>query len=245
MTTPQLLAAIIGGAVALASIASLGYQKTRRFKALFWLAIGGTLVFAAFRPQLIEFLGEDTLELRLRLLVALLSFIVLTITLESIRVARMQERYAFLWLATGVLLLLGAVFVGLAGIVTRVTGMPYALIVMVVLFSFIMLMLFSVSLALSRMQAKLADVARALALTEARLRRLEDDHDPACRQKDSRPPADATAPVPAALENRPAAPPRCRDGSADRPPGDHSAKQQAQTWDTPPPETIPGSTRPC
>lgn len=175
MTTPRILAALMGTGIVLASIAGFWRRRTQRFKALFWLAIGGAMVFAAFRPHLIEYLGPDTPELRLRLMVALLSFIVLTITLESIRVARMQERYAFLWLATGALLLVGAVFAELAEVVTRATGMPYTLIVMMVLFAFMVLMLFSISLALSRLQAKLAEVARALALTEARLRRVEGD----------------------------------------------------------------------
>ncbi|HMO99327.1 MAG TPA: DUF2304 domain-containing protein [Kiritimatiellia bacterium] len=139
---------------------------------MFWMAIGATMVYAGFRPTIIETFGPDSDELRIRLVVALISFIVLTVTLEAIRIARMQERYAFLWLVAGCLLLGGALFPDLSHLISRLTGMSYGAVVMVILFTFILLMLFHFSVALSRTQQKLAGVARELALVEERLRRL-------------------------------------------------------------------------
>ena len=173
MTLPQMVSAAVGLLILVASVVSFFRFKTRRFKALFWAAIGAAMVYAGFRPTLIEALGPDSVELRIRLVVALLSFIVLTVTLETIRIARMQERYAFLWLATGVLLLAGALFPDLAHGVSAVTGMSYGVAVLVVVFTFILLMLFHFSVALSLTQHKLAQIARELALAEERLRRLE------------------------------------------------------------------------
>ncbi len=173
MTIPQMFSAGAGVLFCAGSLYVVFRHKIHRFKALFWLAIGVTMVYAAFRPQMIELFGKDTAELRLRLVVALLSFIVLTITLEAIRVARMQERYAFLWLVTGAVLFGGAVFGDLEVLVSRVTGMSYGASVMVILFSFVMLMLFHFSVALSKLQNKLAQVARAAALAEERLRQME------------------------------------------------------------------------
>lgn len=173
MTIPQMAAATVGILILLASGISFFQFKTRRFKALFWGAIGAAMVYAGFRPTLIEALGPDSVELRIRLVVALLSFIVLTVTLETIRISRMQERYAFLWLATGVLLLAGALFPDLAHGVSAVTGMSYGVAVLVVVFTFILLMLFHFSVALSLTQHKLAQIARELALAEERLRRVE------------------------------------------------------------------------
>lgn len=173
MTIPQVFSAVVGAILCAGSMYVFVLQKTRRFKALFWLAVGLTMFYAAFRPQVIELLGKDTAELRLRLVVALLSFIVLTITLEAIRVARMQERYAFLWLVTGVVLLVGAIFGDIEVWVARVTGMSYGASVMVILFSFVMLMLFHFSVALSKLQNKLSQVARDAALAEERLRQVE------------------------------------------------------------------------
>ena len=173
MTIPQMFSAGAGVVFCAGSLYVFFRQKTRRFKALFWLAVGLTMVFAAFRPQMIELLGKDTAELRLRLVVALLSFIVLTITLEAIRIARMQERYAFLWLVTGALCLWAPLFEDAASLVARVTGMSYGATVMVILFSFVMLMLFHFSVALSKLQNKLSQVARETALAEERLRQVE------------------------------------------------------------------------
>lgn len=177
MTMPQLFSAVIGALILIGSVSVFVRQRTRRFKALFWMAIGAAMVFAGFRPHVIEYLGEDTAELRLRLVVALLSFIVLTITLEAIRIGRMQERYAFLWLVTGFLLLLGALFEELALVIPRLTGISLAATVMLVLFAFVILLLFYVSVALSALQLKLFQIARELALAEERIRRLESPSD--------------------------------------------------------------------
>lgn len=173
MTATQLLSALLG--ILICTVASFVFvrQRTRRFKALFWWAIGLAMVFAAFRPHVIEYLGEDSVELRLRLVVALLSFIVLTVTLEAIRVGRMLEHYAFLWLVTGLLLLLGAVFEELATIIPRLTGISLFATILLILFGFVMLLLFYVSVALSTLQKKMFQIARELALVEERLRRVE------------------------------------------------------------------------
>ena len=173
MTLPQLVSAVAGALLFAASAVFFFQSRTRRFRALFWGAIGAAMLYAGFRPTFIEVLGPDSIELRIRLVVALLSFIVLTVTLEAIRISRMQERYAFLWLATGLLLLLGALFPELAHVVSAATGIGYGMVVLVVVFAFIVLMLFHFSVALSLSQHKLAQVARELALAEERLRRLE------------------------------------------------------------------------
>lgn len=173
MTIPQIGAAAAGAAILAASVYSFFQNKTRRFKALFWAAIGLAMAYAGFRPTFIELLGPDSIELRIRLIVALLSFIVLTVTLEAIRIARMQERYGFLWLATGLLLLAGALFPDVAYAVEALTGVGYGVAVLVVVFTFILLMLFHFSVALSLTQHKLGQIARELALAEERLRKLE------------------------------------------------------------------------
>ncbi len=173
MTMPQLFAAITGSTCCFVSLYLLAIKKTLRFKALFWLAIGVALVAAAFRPQIIELLGPDSGDLRLRLVVSVLCFAVLTLTLETVRIGRMQERYAFLWIVTGILLLSGAMVPELASVVADLTGMQYGVSLMVLLFSFVLFTLFHVSVALSRLQTQLAQTARMLALAEERLRRLE------------------------------------------------------------------------
>ena len=57
MTIPQMVAAVAGGLVLAASGISYFQHKTRRFRALFWAAIGAAMVYAGFRPTFIEVLG--------------------------------------------------------------------------------------------------------------------------------------------------------------------------------------------
>ncbi len=183
MTLPQIVSAVTGGICCVGSLYVFVRQRTRRFKALVWLALGAAMVYAAYRPQIIELLGPDTTELRLRLVVVLLSFIVITVTLEAIRIARMQERYALLWLLTGVILFTGALSYPLADFVSRLTGMSYGATVMVILFVFIMSMLFHVSVTLSRTQRMLARIVQELALVEERLRHLEHARHPVAKSE--------------------------------------------------------------
>lgn len=173
MTLPQFFSAATGTIIAIVCAWIFVCQKTRRFKALFWLAVGLTMVYAGFRPHIIELFGADSDQLRIRLVVSLLSFAVLTVTLESIRVGRMKERYAFLWLAAGSLLFLGALFPDLTDGISRVTGMSYNVSVMVVLFSFILFMLFHFSVALSCQHEMIGRVVQEIALLEERVRRVE------------------------------------------------------------------------
>ena len=173
MTLPRLFAAACGILLCVGSAYVFADQRTRRFKALSWFAVGLAMVFAAFRPQVIEFIGRDSTELRIRLVVGFLTFVVMSVTLESVRTGRMQERYAFLWLVTCVLLFAGALFQDVAEFVSRLTGMKYGATVMVVLFAFIMFMLFHFSVALSGIHSRLSQIAQQLAITEQRLRRLQ------------------------------------------------------------------------
>jgi hypothetical protein len=173
MTMPQLFAAVAGSFCCLVSLYVLAIKKTMRFKALFWLAVGVTAVYAAFRPNIIELLGPDSGGLRLRLVVALMCFAVLTLTLEAVRIGRMQERYAFLWIVTGILLFGGAMLPKVASVVADLTGIQYGVSLIVLLFSFVLFTLFYVSVELSRLQVQLAKVVRMLALTEERLRQVE------------------------------------------------------------------------
>jgi len=173
MTYSQIFSALTGVGISAVCLWVFASSKTQRFKALFWLVVGCAMIYAGFRPRIIEYLGTDSDQLRLRLVVSLLSFAVLTVTLENIRVGRMKERYAFLWLATGGVLLAGALFPDLTDWVARLTGMSYALSLMVVLFSFVLFMLFHISISLSCQQDMIARSVRELALLEERLRRLE------------------------------------------------------------------------
>lgn len=173
MTLPQLFSSLVGGGICAASLWGFVSSRTRRFRALIWLAVGLMMLYAGARPGMIELFGPDSADLRLRLVVALLSFTVITITLEAIRVSRMLERYAFLWLLTGAVLFVGAIWTDTGVVVSKLTGMSYTASVMVVIFAFVIFVLFHLCVALSSQQDRHARLVRELALVEARLRRVE------------------------------------------------------------------------
>lgn len=111
------------------------------------------------------------------------SILLLLIVFELIRSRRLRERYALLWLATGVVLLVLSVWRGglntIAGWV-GVTGYPPA-----VLFAVATLFILAVLLHYSTVISKLADqnviLAQRLALLEQRLAGHEEDQDDAGR----------------------------------------------------------------
>lgn len=178
MTLPRIFSACVGFLITTGGLIALWRSKTRRFKGAFWFALGVAMLYASFRPQFIEAFGEDTSELRLRLVVVLLSFLVLTLTLEFIRTGRMQERYAFLWLASGSALLLGSLYNGFTVLITRLTGMSYADTVLIALFGILLLIVFSLSTALSRLHRNHTKTTVAVAELEERVRRIEQRDSP-------------------------------------------------------------------
>jgi len=104
------------------------------------------------------------------------SILLILVVFELIRSRRLRERYALLWLATGVVLLVLSAWRGglntIAGWV-GVTGYPPA-----VLFAVATLFIFAVLLHYSTVISKLADqnviLAQRLALLEQRVRREQE-----------------------------------------------------------------------
>ena len=126
--------------------------------------------------------------LRVSLAAAAASIVLILVVLELIRSRRLRERYALLWLATGLVLLVLSAWRGglntIAGWV-GVTGYPPA-----VLFAVATLFILAVLLHYSTVISKLADqnviLAQRLALLERRLTERAPDLDPADRARSSR-----------------------------------------------------------
>lgn len=171
MTPPQIAAAAIGALALVPCLWAFIRRRTLRLRALAGILVGGGMLYAAFHPNVIVVMGSDSDVLRLRWIVGLLSLVVLTLTLESIRASRMQERYALLWLAAGALLLVGALSNPLARWAERLTGMSYGAVVGATVFAFMLLLLFHLCEALSGAQDRIARIARELARVEEIVRR--------------------------------------------------------------------------
>ncbi len=190
MTPPQIATAVAGAALLLASVGVFLRRRTFRLRALVGMIVGAGMLYAAWRPSVIVVMGPDSDVLRLRWIVGLLSLLMLTITLESIRTARMQERYALLWLAAGALLLVGALSNPPARWAERLTGMSYGAVVGVTVFALMLLLLFHLCVALSGAQERMARIARELARVEEIVRRSVPPRNPT-----PPPPPDPTPPT--------------------------------------------------
>jgi hypothetical protein len=118
--------------------------------------------------------------LRVSIAASIASILLILIVLELIRSRRLRERYALLWLATGIVLLVLSAWRGglntIAGWV-GVTGYPPAVLFAVATL-FILVVLLHYSTVLSRLSDQNAILAQRLALLEEQQRRQGESDEP-------------------------------------------------------------------
>jgi hypothetical protein len=108
---------------------------------------------------------------RLTFVAALAVAIVIGVVIELIRRHKLQERYALLWIVTGVVMLVLAVWRGALYGLAHVTGVAYppsALYMVAGLFVLVVLLHYSI--VLSRLSDQNKTLAQRMALLEERLR---------------------------------------------------------------------------
>lgn len=110
---------------------------------------------------------------RIRVLMGAVSVGVFLITLLAIRGYKLREKYAVLWLATAAMITLAAFFPQVMDAAREWFGMQYVTSVVAVVFTFLVLVSFHFSIALSALNDKAAATASRCAILEARLRELE------------------------------------------------------------------------
>ena len=149
-------------------------QKQKRFfLGLAWLTIGIGCAVAVYNPSLLKGQDSASLVLRMRIVLGFLSALVLMITLEAVRRFAMEERYALLWVFTGVILFIFALYPDAVGWLAALTGMQYVSAITVVVFAFLLLVVFDFSLALSELRADQRRVCQHAAELELRITELE------------------------------------------------------------------------
>jgi hypothetical protein len=111
---------------------------------------------------------------RLSLVAGLAVVVVLGVVIELIRRRRLQERYALLWIVTGAVMLVLAVWRGALYALAHATGVAYppsALYMVAGLFVLVVLLHYST--VLSRLSEQNKTLAQRIALLEERLRDRE------------------------------------------------------------------------
>jgi hypothetical protein len=124
------------------------------------------------------------MELRIQIVAVVATLALLLVVLELVRRRRLLERYALVWLASGIALLALAIWRGLLGTIAQAVGIYYPpAALFVIAFGFILVLLLHFSIAVSRLTDQSKVLAQRIALMEQRHRelekRLEDQPEPA------------------------------------------------------------------
>jgi hypothetical protein len=146
-------------------------RQARVLSLLLWAAIGVTLAALALFPVpvLTSVMGVEYFA-RVRFIMGAVSLLVVVITIEAVRRGHLQERYALLWMLTGVFMLAIVAVPGSLALFRAITGMEYAAALAAVAFIFLVLVSFHFSIALSALHARLARLTQQLAIMEANQR---------------------------------------------------------------------------
>jgi hypothetical protein len=114
------------------------------------------------------------MDTRIQLLSIAVSAGLLVVVLELVRRRSFLERYAILWLFSGLILLALAIWQGLLEQVASLVGIAYPPnALFLIAFGFVMILLLHFSLAVSKLSDQTRVLAQRLALLERRQRELE------------------------------------------------------------------------
>jgi len=114
------------------------------------------------------------MQLHLRLAAVGATVVLLIMVLELVRRRRLLERYALVWMAVTVLLIMLTLWDGLLTGVATVIGIAYPpSALFVIAFGFVILLLLHFSVAVSRLTDQSKVLAQQLSLLDERLRRQE------------------------------------------------------------------------
>ena len=109
--------------------------------------------------------------LRVSIVAAIAAFLLLTVVFELIRRRRLQERYALLWLLTGIVIFVLALWRDALGLLSELVGISYPPSALFVLGAFfILVVLLHYSTVISRLADQNKILAQRLALLENELK---------------------------------------------------------------------------
>ena len=112
---------------------------------------------------------------RLGLFVA--SILLLAVVLELVRRGRLKERYALLWLVVSFTGLIVGVFPVIILVVSRVLHVQYVTLLFIVSFLFLLGLVLSFSIIISRLAERNRELAQEVALLGHQVCKLEKEHD--------------------------------------------------------------------
>ncbi len=172
-TIPRILSAFFGTLICVLAAAGVWDRRLKTIVGALLFLTGAVLIVFALDPNLPYVFARASYLTRIRALMIFLSFVVVAITIEAIRRSHLQERYALLWVATGLIILLVAFFPRILEFFTITIGTSYLTSVVGIIFTFLLLIAFHFSIALSGYQKKQSRIAQRCAILEERIEELE------------------------------------------------------------------------
>ncbi len=168
-TMPRIVVAFVGILICVWIGIAIWEKRIRILGAAAGLVLGLLLVLAAIDPRILKYLADTSFPARIRILMSVMSFTVVVITVEAIRRAHLQERYAILWVTTGMIILMTAFFPYILTVFSFLLGTEYVTSVVGIVFTFLLLIAFHFSIALSSMQKNQTQIAQRYAILEAKI----------------------------------------------------------------------------
>ncbi|HNR36875.1 MAG TPA: DUF2304 domain-containing protein [Candidatus Hydrogenedentes bacterium] len=107
----------------------------------------------------------------------ILSLALFLLVIELVRRRRFKERYALLWIGASAGGLAVGIFPGIIVWIARVTHVQFLTVFFATAFLFLLCLVLSFSMVISRLADENRVLAQDLALLEHRLKRLEDGHE--------------------------------------------------------------------
>lgn len=171
-TFPRIIIAFLGVLLCVLIVIAIWDRRVKMLGGALGLISGLLMVGIALDPRILHFLAATSFMTRIRILMGILSFIVLVITIEAIRRAHLQERYALLWVTTGLIILIAAFFPNMLDLFRILIGTQYVTAVVGIVFTFLLLIAFHFSIALSGFQKNQTKIAQRFAILEERIAEL-------------------------------------------------------------------------
>ena len=170
MNTTQVILLVVGLLLAAVSVAVYQRKRPLRLFAMLVFVVGVVLFVMGLRPELLA----TAIPSRIRISTSFVSLLILFITLETVRRTALKERYALLWVGTSCVLSVFAIYPDTIAWLVAMTGMYYTSAILVIVFTFLILVSFHFSLALSKYEDERRQIVQAAGILETRLREVEE-----------------------------------------------------------------------
>lgn len=128
-----------------------------------------------------------------RLIMTVMSFVLLGVTFEAVRRRTLRERYAILWVVCGIAVLISAACPSIPEFIAKGLGITFIEGASYLLAFFLVMVVFHISTAISRMRADIEAQARHAAILKAEVEELRArlENAPAPSRPADAPPPDA------------------------------------------------------